>query len=72
MKHRWLSDGVWVLYLYRNEYGQMGVNKYVENEELPNLGKIQVKFTLKEIEEIKENFDTDLKDFKKIEVKDED
>lgn len=50
---------------------------YNRFSDTPSLGCIyfedidNAKFTLKEIEEIKEKFDTDLKDFELVEVKDE-
>lgn len=62
LKHRWIK-GHAIMYLYRNElngYCYLGENKCRPHK--------QRRFTLKEIEEIKEKFDTDLKDFEIIEV----
>lgn len=62
LKHRWIKGCV-IMYLYRNElngYCCLGENKCRPHR--------QRRFTLKEIEEIKEKFDTDLKDFELVEV----
>ena len=71
LKHRWVTHSVWYLYLYRDKYGRMGVSRFTEDIEDQELGRIQVKFTLNEIEEIKEKFNTDLADFELVEVVDE-
>lgn len=63
LKHRWIKGCV-IMYLYRNElngYCYLGDKKCRPHR--------QKRFTLKEIEEIKEKFDTDLKDFEVVEVK---
>lgn len=68
LMHRWLFDRRWFLCLYRNECGEMGVSRYTENVETKDLGKIQVHFTKKEIDEIKEKYNTELSDFEIVEV----
>lgn len=65
LKHRWIKGCV-IMYLYRNElngYCYLGDKKCRPHR--------QKRFTLKEIEEIKEKFDTDLADFELVEVVDE-
>lgn len=62
LKHRWIKGCV-IMYLYRNElngYCYLGDKKCRPHR--------QKRFTLKEIEEIKEKFDTDLADFEIVEV----
>lgn len=62
LKHKWIK-GCAIMYLYRNElngYCYLGENKCRPHK--------QRRFTLKDIEEIKEKFDTDLKDFELVEV----
>lgn len=62
LKHRWIKGCV-IMYLYRNElngYCYLGDKKCRPHR--------QKRFTLKEIEEIKEKFDTDLADFELVEV----
>ncbi|MDU0893649.1 MAG: hypothetical protein E7A85_00070 [Anaerococcus sp.] len=62
LKHRWIKGCV-IMYLYRNElngYCYLGDKKCRPHR--------QKRFTLKEIEEIKKKFDTDLKDFELVEV----
>lgn len=68
LKHKWLRNYHWLLYLYRAESGNLGITMYKTSVDVPNMEKIQTKFTLKEIEEIKERFDTDLADFEMVEV----
>lgn len=65
LKHKWIK-GHAIMYLYCNElngYCYLGENKCRPHK--------QRRFTLKEIEEIKEKFNTDLEDFEIIEVEDE-
>lgn len=62
LKHRWIKGCV-IMYLYRNTlngYCYLGDKKCRPHR--------QKMFTLKEIEEIKEKFDTDLVDFELVEV----
>ena len=62
LKHRWIK-GHAIMYLYRNElngYCYLGENKCRPHK--------QRRFTLKDIEEIKEKFNTDLADFELVEV----
>lgn len=62
LKHKWIK-GCAIMYLYRNElngYCYLGENKCRPHR--------QRRFTLKDIEEIKEKFNTDLNDFELIEV----
>lgn len=62
LKHKWIK-GCAIMYLYRNElngYCYLGENKCRPHK--------QRRFTLKDIEEIKEKFNTDLNDFELIEV----
>lgn len=64
LKHRWIKGCV-IMYLYRNTlngYCYLGDKKCRPHR--------QKRFTLKEIEEIKEKFNTDLADFVMIEVED--
>ena len=63
LKHKWIK-GCAIMYLYRNElngYCYLGENKCRPHR--------QRRFTLKDIEEIKEKFNTDLNDFELVEVK---
>lgn len=65
LKHRWFKPSP----IYKNY-----LNYWIGNDEYwldyKNESKeIQTQFTLKEIDEIKEKFNTDLGDFKKTEVK---
>ena len=65
LKHRWIKGCV-IMYLYRNElngYCYLGDKKCRPHR--------QKRFTLKEIEEIKKKFETDLADFELVEVEDE-
>ncbi|EGC83384.1 hypothetical protein [Anaerococcus hydrogenalis] len=62
LKHRWIKGCV-IMYLYRNTlngYCYLGDKKCRPHR--------QKMFTLKEIEEIKEKYNTDLSDFEKKEV----
>lgn len=63
LRHRWMEP------MYKNylNYCMTTKNYWLDcrNEEIC----VQTQFTLKEIEEIKEKFNTDLGDFKEIEVK---
>ncbi|MDD6920479.1 MAG: hypothetical protein PUI85_04635 [Eubacteriales bacterium] len=64
LRHKWIFDTEFYLYLQRMS----------DNENEMSLGVINFKknsgsqFTIKEIEEIKEKYNTDLKDFEIIEV----
>ena len=64
LKHRWIFDKDFYMYLRKTSYDdkemRFGVINFSGNDSL--------KFTLKEIEEIKKKFDTDLKDFELVEV----
>lgn len=65
LKHKWIK-GCAIMYLYRNElngYCYLGENKCRPHK--------QRRFTLNEIEELKEKFNTDLSDFELVEVEDE-
>lgn len=65
LKHKWIK-GCAIMYLYRNElngYCYLGENKCRPHK--------QRRFTLKDIEEIKEKFNTDLADFELVEVEDD-
>lgn len=65
LKHKWIK-GCAIMYLYRNElngYCYLGENKCRPHK--------QRRFTLKDIEEIKEKFNTDLADYELVEVEDE-
>ena len=62
LKHKWIK-GYAIMYLYRNElngYCYLGENKCKPHR--------QRMFTLNEIKEIKEKFNTDLSDFEIVEV----
>lgn len=62
LKHRWIKGCV-IMYLYHNTlngYCYLGDKKCRPHR--------QKRFTLKEIDEIKEKYNTDLKDFEMIEV----
>lgn len=67
LRHRWIKPRL----IYKNYLNYwIGTNEYwldYKNE----TEEIQTQFTRKQIEEIKEKFDTDLADFKEVEVKDE-
>jgi len=65
LKHRWLKSGG--LYMYVKHH----TKPYGEEYELVSCtyGEINdMQYTIKEIEEIEEKFDTDLKDFELVEV----
>ncbi len=65
LKSKWIK-GCAIMYLYRNElngYCYLGENKCRPHK--------QRRFTLKDIEEIKEKFNTDLSDFEMVEVEHE-
>lgn len=66
LKHRWLQRYGKSNYLNI----EAGGNYYGLND-IRDLEYVQTKFTLKEIEEIKKKFDTDLKDFELVEVEDD-
>lgn len=61
--HKWFCDGV-AKYLC---YDRFPDEYFLYNRRLPD-DKWQIEFTKKEIEEIKERFGTDLKDYEMIEV----
>lgn len=69
LKHRFLTsllgDMKYSFINYNAKYNEI----FLSNKE--SLGDTKTQFTLKEIEEIKERFDTDLADFEMVEVKDE-
>lgn len=65
LKHKWIK-GCAIMYLYRNElngYCYLGENKCRPHK--------QRRFTLEEIKELKEKFNTDLSDFELVEVEDD-
>ena len=66
LKHRWLDGENEANYL-NFEISEF----YYSLNSKPEASWAKTKFTLKEIEEIKEKFDTDLADFELVEVKDE-
>lgn len=66
LRHRWLAK--WRGSNYLNF--ELSANYYGLNDKREETW-VKTKFTLKEIEEIKEEFDTDLKDFELVEVVDE-
>ena len=66
LKHRWLEN--WEDYNYLNF--EISGFYYSLNSKLED-SWVKTKFTLKEIEEIKKKFDTDLADFELVEVEDE-
>ena len=63
LKHRWLDRENEANYL-NFEIGEF----YYSLDSKPEVNWVKTKFTLKEIEEIKEKFDTDLADFELVEV----
>lgn len=68
LKHKWITSGGFYMYVTHH------TKPYGEVYELLSwrYGEINgMQFTLKEIEKIKKEFDTDLKDFEMIEVEDE-
>lgn len=68
LKHRWLTEGGFYRFVkhHTKAYGK----KY-ELASWTYGDTSDMQYTLKEIEEIKEKFDTDLKDFELVEVEDE-
>lgn len=64
LRHRWIFDKDFYMYLRKTSYDdkemRLGIINFCGNDGL--------QFTLKEIEKIKKNFNTDLKDFEMIEV----
>lgn len=66
LKHRWLRSR-----FEDKIVNQDGEYEYFLSDESQTDG-FKTQFTLKEIEEIKEKFDTDLADFELVEVEDED
>lgn len=64
LRHKWIFDKDFYMYLRKTSYDDkkmsFGVVNFSRNDGL--------QFTLKEIEEIKEKYNTDLKDFEMIEV----
>lgn len=66
LRHKWLENSDEFNYL---NY-EIGLDNYTLHD-ASDKSWVRVKFTLKEIEEIKEKFDTDLADFEMVEVKDE-
>lgn len=67
LRHRWLKPSL-ITKNYLNYWIGRNVCWLDDNNETAD---VQTRFTLKEIEEIKKKFDTDLKDFKRVDVKDE-
>lgn len=65
LRHRWLKPSL-ITKNYLNYWIGRNVCWLDDNNETAD---VQTRFTLKEIEEIKKKFDTDLKDFKRVEVK---
>ena len=64
LRHRWITDKDFYMYLRKTSYDDKKMSFGVINFS----GNDGLKFTLKEIEEIKEKFGTDLKDFELVEV----
>lgn len=64
LRHRWIFDKDFYIYLQKASYDDKKMSFGVINFS----GNDGLKFTLKEIEEIKEKYNTDLKDFEIIEV----
>ena len=64
LRHRWIRDYDFYMYLQKRSYDDkkmsFGVVNFSVNDSL--------QFTEKEIDEIEEEFDTDLKDFEMVEV----
>lgn len=69
LKHRWLTEGGFYRFVkhHTKAYGK----KY-ELASWTYGDTSDMQYTLKEIEEIKKKFDTDLKDFELVEVEDDD
>ncbi|MBU5669595.1 hypothetical protein KQI68_07050 [Peptoniphilus sp. MSJ-1] len=63
LRHRWLCDYVDNSFRYLNKSN----DAYSINDDF-EIGRAKTQFTQKEIDEIKQKFDTDLKDFEIIEV----
>ena len=66
LKHRWLDRENEANYL-NFEISEF----YYSLDSKPEVSWVKTKFTLKEVEKIKEKFDTDLKDFELVEVEDD-
>lgn len=64
LRHRWIFDKDFYWYLKRDTYDKNEMRFGIINFS----GNDGVEFTLKEIEEIKEKFHTDLNDFELVEV----
>ena len=64
LRHRWIFDKDFYIYLQKASYDDREISLGVINFR----GNDGLKFTLKEIGEIKKKFNTDLKDFELIEV----
>lgn len=64
LRCRWIFDYDFYMYLQKRSYDDKKMSFGVVNFS----GNDGLQFTLKEIEEIKERFDTDLKDFEMVEV----
>ena len=67
LKHRWIKSETYENFLNYNTR-----ENYAIISDKDSIGAIKTQFTLKEIEEIEEKFDTDLNDFELEEVVDED
>lgn len=65
LKHRFLENEKCSYLNYDHNFQELNLNDRTQSKE------IQTKFTQREIDEIKESYDTDLKDFAIIEVEDE-
>ena len=68
LKHRWLTEGGFYRFVKHH------TKAYGEKYELASWtygDTSDMQYTLKDIEEIKKKFDTDLKDFEMVEVEDE-
>ena len=63
LRHRWIRDYDFYMYLQKRFY-----DKKMSFGVINFNGYDSLQFTLKEIEEIKEKFNTDLKDFELVEV----
>lgn len=64
LKHRFINDLTAQKYININIFGEVSIRDHLGNQ------YYKTKFTKAEIEELKEKFDTDLRDFELIEVED--
>lgn len=69
LKHRWIKSETFID--YENFLNYNNSANYAIISDKDSIGAIKTQFTLKEIEEIKKKFDTDLADFELVELEDE-